>query len=170
VANGEESAPRFEGELTYSNTFGPAAITAWLGALTQESESRTTNASVDSTGISYGVQAKVAGLTVHASGYDGEGLNVLVGPIGAAGTDNIDSNGYLLQGSYAFGPSKFVLSYGQSELEGASNLEVESIVGAYFHSINSNLKLVAEYDVHEITEGAATEDVDTIALGAILNF
>ena len=43
----------------------------------------------------------------------------------------------------------------------------------FFHDVNSNFKLVAEYNMYEDnnrTTGATTTEADTIALGAIVMF
>jgi hypothetical protein len=176
TAAGEEKMPRLEGELTYSLGFEKGSVTAWTGFLAQKSESAAGD--VNSRGISYGVQAKFAGLGLTASGFDAQGVGFLLGPgpdttlglpITEAG-DEVDSNGYLLQASYTFGPSRFVASYGQNELETATKWENETITGAYFHSVNDYLKLVAEYNINTINIGAAEEETKTIALGLILNF
>jgi hypothetical protein len=151
-------------------------LTAWTGFLTQKSESAAGD--VNSRGLSYGVQAKFAGLGLTASGFDAQGVGFLLGPgpdttlglpITEAG-DEVDSNGYLLQASYTHGPSRLVASYGQNELETATKWENETVTGAYFHSVNEYLKLVAEYNVNKINIGAAEEKTNTVALGMILNF
>jgi predicted porin len=173
---GEERLPRFEGELTYSQSFERVSVTTWVGFLSQRSKSDVV--AVNSRGISYGIQAKYAGLSLAASGYDAEGVGFLLGPgvdttlglpIHVAG-DEIDSNGYLLQASYTYGPSRFVISYGETELKATPRWENETSTVAYFHSINDNLKLVAEYNINEISIGGTDEKTRTIALGAVLNF
>lgn len=175
--NGEETAPRFEGELTYNYSFDRGSVTAWSGFLTQKSESATTG-DVDSRGVSYGIKAKYAGLGLHASGFDAQGVGLLLGPgvdtilglpIFEAG-EEVDSNGYLLQASYTFGPSRVVASFGKNELEAGTPWENETATGAYFYNVNDYLKLVAEYNVNTISIGSAGEEVNTTALGLILNF
>jgi hypothetical protein len=175
---GEESAPRFEGELTYSHSIGKGSLTAWTGFLYQSSET-TTGVEVDSKGIAYGLQAKLAGISLTASGFDGSGLGLLLGPGGDTGLglpfffengDEVDSNGYLLQGSYTYGPAKVALSYGKNELDLAEKWENETATGAVFFAVNSNLKLVAEYNVNTISIGTPEEETKTVALGGIINF
>lgn len=177
TSDGEENLPRLEGELTYNRTLGRGSVTGWVGFLTQTSEGDA-NDDVDSRGVSYGVKARFAGLALHASGFNAEGVGFLLGP----GVDTllgfpliedgeeIDSNGYLLQASYTFGPSRIVGSYGKNEFDATTEWENETITGAYFYSINDYLKLVAEYNINEISAGPAEEETKTVALGAILNF
>ena len=140
----EESAPQFQGELTYMYNFDNGGITAWVGFLQQTSEDASDNdgEDVDSEGISYGIQAKYAWLTLHASGFDASGVGLLLGP----GVDNtlglpladsdgeIDSSGYLLQAAATFGPHRLVASYGKNKLEPDNDdeWENEAATGAYF--------------------------------------
>ena len=175
--NGEESAPRLEGELTYNLAFAKGSVTAWTGFLTQKSENSAGD-KVDSRGLSYGVRAKIAGLGLHASGYTAQGVGFLLGPgpdttlalpVYEAG-DEVDSNGYLLQAAYSFGPSRVVASYGKNELDAAPKWENETITGAYFFAVNDNLSLVAEYNQNTISIGSPEEKTRTTALGVILNF
>lgn len=177
AVDGEEKAPRLEGELTYSHAFAKGSVTSWVGFLTQESDSDTVE-TVDSQGLSYGIQAKFVGLSLLASGFDAKGVGFLLGP-GADTTlglpiveagDEVDSNGYLLQASYTYGPSRFVASYGQNELEASTEWDNETSTAAYFYSVNDNLKLVAEYNINKISIGSAEEETKTTALGVILNF
>jgi hypothetical protein len=182
----QEDAPRFEGELTYNYKLDNGNITAWTGFLYQKSESDTSD-DVTSEGVSYGIQARIAGVGVHASGFTASGVGLLLGP----GVDTLfgfpkelsgdeaDSNGYLLQASYILGNARIVGSYGKNEIDDADafipgDWENETITGALFYAVNDNLSLVAEYNVNEITidipGGEAEEETNTIALGGIVNF
>lgn len=179
TVNGEENAPRFEGELTYKYAFKKGSITLWSGFLTQRSKSP--NGDVDTKGVSYGMQAKLAGFTLHASGFNGSGLGFELGagadttlnlPVVDSSGDENDSYGYLLQGSYTFKAIKLVASYGRNELDGGVDVDWDNdtITGACFYTVNDNLKLVAEYNINTISIGSADEETKTIALGAIVNF
>lgn len=176
---GEEKAPRFEGELTYNLKFESGDLTAWGGFLYQKSESTDVNfPDITSKGVSYGVRARYAGFSLHASGFNAEGLGFLLGPgadttlgLPVAGPGGeLDSNGFLLQASYTYGPLRFVGSYGENELKATPKWENETMTGAVFYDVNSFFKLVAEYNVNEISIGSAEEETKTIALGAIINF
>ena len=180
VSGGEEHAPRFEGELTYNYTFEQGTITLWGGFLTQKSEN--SNIDVDTEGLSYGMRVTFAGLSLHASGFDASGLGLELGagadttlglPVIDATGDELDSEGYLLQAAYTFGPVRLVASYGENELDGdvgVADWENETVTGAVFYTVNDSLKLVGEYNVNEISIGSADEETKTIALGAIVSF
>jgi len=176
-SSAQEDMPRFEGELTYNFKLENGNITAWTGFLYQESESDTSD-DVTSEGVSYGIQARIAGVGVHASGFSASGVGLLLGPgvdtvlglpVFEAG-DEVDSNGYLLQASYILGNARVVGSYGKNELEADTEWDNETITGAVFYAVNDNLSLVAEYNINEISIGNLEEETKTIALGGIVNF
>ena len=133
--------------------------------------------------FSYGVNAKFAGLSLTGSGFTAEGMGLLtttqdrilgLGPLVSAAGEELESEGYLAQGSYTFDKVRLVGSYGKNEYNIAGNsapaLEDETITGAVFYSINDYLKVVAEYNINTITLGSAEEETKTIALGGIINF
>jgi hypothetical protein len=107
-------------------------------------------------------------------------LGLLLGPGGDAGLgltnflvengDEVDSNGTLTQFSYKHGKNRFVASYGETEVETETVIENEGTQFAWFHSYNDNVIFVAEYSINEFSVGSATEEADTLALGAIVNF
>jgi predicted porin len=166
-AGSEESTPRIEAELTYNfNASENVPVKLWVGGMSQSSDNGSDD--IDSNGVSYGANVKFGGLSLTASGFQADG-------VGAAGlgnlvtTDKGDVDGYLVQGSYSFGSERLVLSYGENKggtTDGGNELDLENTSVAWFHSVNSNLTLVAEYDMTE----SATQDTDTIALGAVLTW
>jgi predicted porin len=185
AADVEEKMPRFEGELTYNYALKNGSITAWTGFLYQKSESDTGD--ITSKGISYGIKARIAGLGLHASGFDAEGVGLLLGPAvdnafsftRDLSGDEAESEGFLLQASYILGNARFVASYGKNEIDDAAafipgDWENETTTGAVFYAFNDYLSVVAEYNINEITidipGGDAEEETKTIALGAIVNF
>ncbi|WP_273209398.1 porin [Marinobacter subterrani] len=164
----ENPTPRFESEVTYNAKLNNVALTGWVNGRYQSAENGATT--VDSTGLGYGVKASVAGLTLAASGFSSTGNNPVLIVNGAVAED--DADGFLVQGSYAFGPNRVVLSYGETDAE-ILNLETEGTTLGFFHDVNSNFKLVAEYNMYQdsnSTTGATTTEADTIALGAIVMF
>ena len=178
VGRDYQEEPRFESEISYQFDLGGATIYSWLNGAYQTSEN--TDAAIDSVtsqGLGYGVQAKMAGFSVTASGFQAEGINpFFTNNAGQAALREIDSDGYLLQGSYTFGKNRVALSYGTTEDEGnglgsAADYETRGI--AYFRTINDNLKLVAEYNQYEISAAQGSglaEDTNTFAVGAVLNW
>ena len=164
----ENAAPRFESEMTYSANLNDVALTGWLNGRYQSSENGATT--VDSTGVGYGVKASIAGLTLAASGFTSSGDNPVL--IGNGAVSEEDADGFLVQGSYAFGANRVVLSYGETDAE-ILDLETENTTVGFFHDVNNNFKLVAEYNRYEDsnrTTGVTSTEADTIALGAIITF
>ncbi|MBV0931863.1 porin [Marinobacterium sp. A346] len=167
-----EETPRFEAELTYGTDFSQGSFKAWLGGLYQSSDNPEGDdvETIDSTGVSYGANVKFGGLSLTASGFQSEGIH-------PASIDNFvadesfEMDGYLLQGSYSFGKNRVALSYGENEGDEAVDFTYENTAVAWFYSVNSNLKLVAEYDQTEIKGTTlGEEENDTVALGAVLTW
>lgn len=168
TAADENSAPRFESEVTYNANLNDVSLTGWVNGRYQKSENGAT--SVTSQGVGYGLKASVAGFALSASGFTSEGDNPVLIVNGAVTED--DADGFLVQGSYTFGPNRVVLSYGETDAE-ILDLETENTTIGFFHDVNSNFKLVAEYNMYEDnnrTIGATTTDADTLALGAVVTF
>ncbi|MEH6473142.1 MAG: porin [Halopseudomonas sp.] len=167
-ADSEESSPRIEAEVTYDGEFDGGSYKGWLGGMTQESEDNVADTQTDSNGVSFGANVKFAGLSLTASGFDASG----VGAAGLGNTitgDDADVKGHLLQGSYSFGNERLVLSYGENKggsTPGASDLDLENSAVAWFHKVNDNFQLVAEYDKAE----SSTKEVSSVALGAVLSY
>ncbi len=154
--------PRFEAELTWGTTFDNGHLNAWISGASGESTTAATDTTVDASGVAYGVQLGYGGFKLTASGFDQQGIpTTFTSDVLAAETD---SDGYLVQTSYTYKAVRGVLSYGNVD---AGGIESELSAGALFYSVNDNLKLVAEYSVHEPEGGA---DTDTLALGAVLTW
>ncbi len=177
----EEDMPRFEGEFTYNTTWDGGNFTAYGGFLQQETSSQV-EGDIESTGFSYGAKIKVGGFALHASGFTGEGIGFLLGPgtdasgLGLTGLisdgngNEYDSDGYLTQASYSVGKERFVVSYGETEVDAAATWESDTTQVAWFHSFNSNFTVVTEFNTNEISIGGVAEETDTIGLGLIVNF
>jgi len=168
-AQSEQSAPRFEAEVTYSADLSGLTLTGWVNGRHQSSENATTE--IDSQGIGYGLKAAVAGFSLTASGFTSEGDAPVLIVDGALPSEE-DADGYLVQASYTLGSNRFVASYGETDSDQA-DFETENTSLAVFHDVNSNFKLVAEYNMFEQdvkSSGATAVDADTIALGAVVMF
>lgn len=174
-----QEAPRFETEVTYQFKVGGADIYSWVNGMQQQSEN--TDSTVDdvtSKGVGYGVQAKMGAFTVTASGFQAEGVNpFFTNNLTEPTLREVDTDGYLLQGSYTFGKNRLALSYGKTQddgngLGGAADYSTRGV--ALFHSVNDNLKLVAELNQFKIDDktGGTTldEKTRTVAFGAIVSF
>ncbi|MBU2874196.1 porin [Marinobacter salexigens] len=167
-AGDENSAPRIESEITYTVDLDGVVLTGWLNGRYQSSSNG--NTTIDSSGVGYGVKGSVAGFSIAASGFDSKANSPVLVVNEALTEDRAD--GYLIQASYAFGPNKIVLSHGKTDAE-ILNLKTESNTFGFFHDVNSNFKLVAEYNMYEDknrTSGVLSTDTDTIAMGAIVIF
>ena len=172
--------PRFESELTYQFDVAGAEIYSWLNGAYQTSENTDSAVkNVTSKGLGYGVQAKMGNFTVSGSGFSAKGINpFFTNNAGNATLRDIDSKGYLAQGSYRFGKNRVALSYGKTKDDGngavATGADYETRGVALFHTINSNLSLVAEYNQFEIrghkNNSLVNEDTDTFAVGAVLTW
>ena len=168
TAKGDSNSARFETEVTYTADYDGVAVKAWVGGAMGDS----VTSGVDAKGISYGARLAAAGFTLTASGFDQEGISSVFASNTL--TDSAESDGYLLQGAYAFSANRLVLSHGQTKntAAGSSVTTKDSLTGAaLFHNINDNLTLVAEYTVHKTDNGSVdTSATDTVALGAVLSW
>lgn len=172
--------PRFESELTYQFDVAGAQIYSWLNGGYQTSENTdSTVKNITSKGLGYGVQAKMGNFTLSGSGFTAKGINpFFTNNAGNATLRDIDSKGYLAQGSYRFGKNRVALSYGKTKDDGngavATGADYETRGVALFHDINDNLKLVAEYNQFEIDGHKGNtlnnEDTKTFAVGAVLTW
>ena len=173
-----EDTPRVETEVTYGFDVAGAKFSTWVNGSYQKSEN--TNpavASVKSTGVGYGVQAKFAGLSLTASGFTAEGLHPLfTNNAGNAALTEVDAKGHLLQASYTLGKNRIALSSGQTKDDGVAGAgtgsELETRAIALFHNVNKNLTLVAEYNQAEREDlnGGLLDETNTVALGVALSW
>ena len=174
----QETMPRIEGELTYTNKFEGGMLNAFVGFLSQTTESDVAG-DVESRGVSYGAKLNYEGFALHASGFSGDAVGFLLGPTDNAlgllnllyeNGEEVRSEGRLLQASYTTGANRFVASTGKTDVETEVPWEMKTMQLAMFHSLNSAVTLVAEYNTNDISIGVATEEVKTFALGAVINF
>lgn len=171
--------PRTESEITYQFDLAGAKIYSWVNGSYQTSDNTdSTVETVTSKGVGYGVQAKMGGLSLTGSGFQAKGINpFFTNNVGEPTLRNVDSDGYLLQGSYKLGKNRLALSCGKTNDDGngvvGSGADYETRGIALFHDVNDNLKLVAEYNQFEINghdTSDQNEDTDTFAVGAVLTW
>lgn len=174
-----QNNPRTESEVTYQFDVAGAKIYSWVNGSYQTSDNTdSTVASVTSKGLGYGVQAKMGGATLTGSGFRAKGINpFFTNNAGEATLREVDSVGYLVQGSYKLGKNRLALSYGKTNDDGngvvgtGANYDTRGI--ALFHDVNSSLQLVVEYNQFEIRGHETTalnETTDTFAVGAVLTW
>ncbi|WP_159819399.1 porin [Colwellia sp. 20A7] len=175
-----EELPRFEAELMYSTNFNDdSSLKAWVSGVTQSSEIN--DVEHDQTGVGYGINFKIAGLSLTVSGYSAEGLGHVAGLDQIVGPDTIETEGYLVQAAYTMNDNRIVLTYGESETSNSGNVETVGIVGdathsntgiAYFRTILPGLTAVVEYNNTEAdaTDSLIAEDNNTFSIGAVVTF
>lgn len=175
-----EELPRFEAELMYSTNFNDdSSLKAWVSGVTQSSEIN--DVEHDQTGVGYGINFKISGLSLTASGYSAEGLGHVAGLDQIIGPDTIETEGYLVQAAYTMNDNRIVLTYGESETSNSGNVETVGIVGdathsntgiAYFRTIRPGLTAVVEYNNTEAdaTDSLIAEDNNTFSIGAVVTF
>ncbi|WP_420598334.1 porin [Neptuniibacter sp.] len=156
---GAADQARFEGELTYATDFDGGKFNAWIGAAA--GDSNVDGGSVE--GVAFGARVNMGGFQLTASGFDQEGISSVLADrtVGS----NVESDGYLVQASYSANGHRIVLSHGETDTNAASENELDSI--AYFYNVNSNLILVAEYDMYD---SSANNDTDQFAIGAVITY
>lgn len=171
--------PRTESEITYQFDVGDAKFYTWVNGSYQTSDN--TDSSVDSVtskGVGYGVQAKMGGLSLTGSGFQAKGINpFFTNNAGEATLREVDSDGYLLQGSYKLGKNRLALSYGKTKDDGngvvGSGADYQTRGIALFHDVNAKLTLVAEYNQFKIDghdNSDQNERTNTFAVGAVLTW
>jgi hypothetical protein len=156
---GAADTARFEGELTYATEFEGGKFNAWIGAAA--GDSNVDGGSVE--GVAFGARVNMGGFQLTASGFDQEGISSVLADNTVA--SNVESDGYLVQASYSANGHRFVLSHGATDVNATDDNELDSV--AYFYNVNSNLILVAEYDMYNSTTG---NDTDQFAIGAVITY
>ena len=138
--------------------------------------------SVNVGGGAYGLQLGYGGLTLTGSGYHGKGIGTTL----MLDTDSLDAagkkrthNGYIAQGTYAFGQGTSIgASYGEStadetgaDFEGragtAVQIETQSLLDfMVWHDINANLRIVGEYGLQEREwHDGADQETNIVSVG-----
>ncbi len=159
----QTDTPRVEFELSTDHAFGGSKLKAWLNGMYQQADFAAgvgPGGSVTADGIGLGVQWALGPLGLTASGYTGKALGTTLlldtDSLDAAGQER-DNQGFLLQATYAMGPTTYGISYGESSadetardradrLAGSAHLDTQSsaTLGVY-HDVTSWFKLVGEY-------------------------
>lgn len=89
-----------------------------------------------------------------------------------------DSRGFIAQGTFTVGPTKFGLNYGESRLDTASGEVFPTLVhknskitGGVYHKLTDNLTLLGEYsNVRAEAQNDGTNKGNTFNVGAFLSF
>jgi len=176
-ATSSEDMPRFEAELMYSTDFNDnSSLKAWVSGVTQTSELN--DVDYDQSGVGYGANFKIAGLSLTASGFSAEGLGHVAGLDQIVGPETMETEGYLVQAAYTINDNRFVVTYGESEIKNSTDVDARttqtnSNMGiAYFRTILPGLTGVVEYNntESENSHSLVAEDNNTFSIGAVVTF
>lgn len=180
------TAPGFQGKLTYDKTLGDVALRLWASGVTQKHETigAGTGGLVSYTGrgMDLGGKVTIGPFSAVANWYTARGLGTTV--LNLLDTDARgnprDSDGFYLQGLVTFGKVSLGGSYGESNLDltafeiAAGNTLVRknsSYVGQVRYGLTDWVTLLAEYTrTMSEAHGGNEADSSSIALGAILFF
>ncbi len=169
----DEEQPRFEAELVYDTSFDNSTLKAWVSGVTQTSEEN--NVEQNQTGIGYGINVKFSNISLTASAFQSKGLAHVAGLDHVVGSDSIESDGYLTQASYTLGDNRFVLSYGESEVENTGSI-LDAVhsnsIFAYHRTILPGLIGIAEYNNTEVkvSNSLQSEENNTLSIGVVVTF
>ena len=180
------TAPGFQGKVTFDQKLGAAALRLWASGVTQRHETigEGTGGLVSYTGrgVDLGGKLTVGPFTAVANWYKAKGLGTTV--LNLFDTDAFgnarESDGFYLQGLATFGKVSVGASYGESNLDLAStetalgNTLVRSnasYIGQVRYGLTQWVTLLAEFTKakSEAHNGNEAES-DSVAAGAILFF
>jgi hypothetical protein len=173
-AFGETSIPRIEGELVWKNNSSARSsnkFMVWVGGEWQSAKNAA-NVSLSSTGVTAGVHADIADLSVVVSAYTGKGIGHVLGMLNAAGggaapTGRPSDGGYA-QVTYKVGSNNTLgVSWGVSRLKGANDgaggdvtdallSELSMFTAGIYHQWTKSLKVVGEVSRERNDLGGAT--------------
>jgi predicted porin len=175
-ANGGESGsnPGFHGKVAYGwKGAAPGSVSATF--LTQDI---ITDAGTSESITAFDLFGKVdvGDIGVAASFFSGEGMStlalgglVLPGFSAADGTPE-ESQGYMLQGTYKLNKTKLGLNYSFSESDELVEVENTRITVGAYHSLTSNLTLLAEFSSLESELSAGSDESNSFNVGAFMSF
>jgi predicted porin len=173
----ETKTPGFQALADYDFKLDPVSGKVWGGFTTQHTDGV---GGLTANGYELGVKGGAAGFEGMLYGFQGRGLGAsTIGALYFLAQNNSggrqNSSGWLAQGTYRLGATKFGVSYGEnrdkdSPLCNGCDRKTPAVTLGVYHSFNKYVTLTGEY-VHEQIKGdGPTTKIDTIALGAILFF
>jgi predicted porin len=134
------------------------------------------------TGTGYDVFAKIDVQDFEAFGYYYHGSGLGTTGLFVLSDDGLghkrDSDGYMAQVTYKFGPLKLGVNYGDSRLDKASGEVAPTLVrsnrkatGGLYYSLTKNLTLLGEYsNVKSEAQNGGTNTANTFNIGAFVGF
>ena len=171
--NSSEELPRAEAELVYTTDLDNLGLKAWVSGAVQSSEIE--DEKQNQSGVGYGANVKFSGFSLTASGFQTKGLGHIAGLDHLVGDDSIKTDGYLVQAAYTLDSNRFVLTYGETNVENTKSIldATHSNAGiAYFRTIRPGLTAVAEYNQTkaDVSNSLVGEENNTISIGAVFTF
>jgi predicted porin len=183
-----KKAPGFHGKAAYTLPIADGVkFYASATFLTQEQDydfgggaDPTTH--VGYTGTAYDIFAKIDVQDFEAFGYYYHGSGIGTTALFVNGADALgdkrDSDGFMAQLTYKFGPVKLGANYGDSRLDLASGEVNPTLVrsnrkatGGVYYSVTKNLTLLAEYsNVRAEAQNGGTDTANTVNIGAFVGF
>ncbi|MBA4353882.1 MAG: porin [Novosphingobium sp.] len=176
------SAPGFQGKITYDGTFGDVSTRLWVSGVTQKHD-EVGGGSFTGQGIDVGGKVTVGPITATGYYYTASGLGTTV--LGLFDTDGAgnkrDSKGFYAQALATFGKVSIGGSYGESRLDYANAADAvanpdlldvnSSYVGQVRYGLTSWVTLIGEY-VHTKSRAHSGNKAqsDAVAVGGILFF
>jgi predicted porin len=134
------------------------------------------------TGTGYDIFAKIDVQAFEAFGYYYHGSGLGTTGLFVLSDDGLgnkrDSDGYMAQVSYKFGPLKLGVNYGDSRLDQASGEVNPTLLrsnrkatGGLYYSVTKNLTLLGEYsNVKSEAQNGGTNTANTFNIGAFVGF
>ncbi|HEX2791608.1 MAG TPA: hypothetical protein VHN17_14345 [Steroidobacteraceae bacterium] len=183
-----KKAPGFHGKAAYTLPIADGVkFYASATFITQEQDydfgggvDPTTHVSY--TGTGYDIFAKIDVQDFEAFGYYYHGSGIGTTALFVNGADALgakrDSDGYMAQLTYKFGPAKLGVNYGDSRLDQASGEVAPTLVrsnrkatGGVYYSVTKNLTLLAEYsNVRSEAQNGGSDTANTFNVGAFVGF
>jgi predicted porin len=185
-------APGFHGKLAWKGTFDDMKVSLSASGLTQQQKytaAGVTDGSWQGSGGDVFGKVDFQGLELVAGGYYAKGLGttgIFILGADAAG-DARNSYGYLIQGTYKVGPTKFGIQYGVSRLAYANAADRavdlaggiplvannEKVTGGVYYDLTKNLMILGEIswvqDIGHYDTVAANGDVGNSNTGVTGN-
>jgi predicted porin len=179
-----KKAPGFHGKATYTLPIADGVkFYASATFITQQQDYDSTVLGPYSyTGTGYDIFAKIDIQDFEAFGYYYHGSGLGTTGLFAYSDDGLgqkrDSDGYMAQITYKFGPVKLGANYGDSRLDLASGevnptlvRDNRKVTGGVYYSLTKNLTLLAEYsNVRSDNQAGGADTANTVNIGAFVAF
>lgn len=179
-----KQAPGLHGKLNYTVDGGGLKGLLWASLITQEQvDVNGEGNDYTSTGVDLGAKLGAGPFEGMVYYYTGEGMGTtglfILSDDGAGNAR--DSDGYLIQGTFKAGDTKFGLNYGVSSLDHAGSADAAAvpnllkdnskITAGVYHSLTPNVTLLGEYsDITTEAHDGGENTSSTINVGAFVSF